>query len=59
MDDFLAEAEAAGIPVTLHVYRPDARVRDWYLRLGFALIGENGLYDLMEWLPASHQEGTA
>jgi ribosomal protein S18 acetylase RimI-like enzyme len=53
MDDFLAEARAAGLAVTLHVYRFDAQVRAWYQRLGFAIVGENGLYDLMEWRPDS------
>lgn len=51
MGDLLAEAQAAGLPITLHVYRLDARVRAWYERLGFALVGENGMYDLLEWHP--------
>jgi ribosomal protein S18 acetylase RimI-like enzyme len=53
MADLLAEAQAAGLPVTLHVYRLDEGVRAWYQRLGFAIVGENGMYDLLEWLPGS------
>jgi ribosomal protein S18 acetylase RimI-like enzyme len=52
MAALLDEARAAGLPVTLHVYRFDHRVRAWYQRLGFALVSESGLYELMEWRPA-------
>ncbi len=44
----MAEAEAAGKPLTIHVekYNPAMRL---YERLGFKPIGETGPYDLMEW----------
>lgn len=50
--DLLAEAEAAGKPLTIHVekYNPAMRL---YQRLGFTPISECGPYDLMEWRPAS------
>lgn len=50
--ELMAEAEAAGKPLTIHVekYNPAMRL---YQRLGFTPIGETGPYDLMEWRPAS------
>ena len=52
LHDLLAEAEAAGKPLTIHVekYNPAMRL---YQRLGFHRIDETGPYDLMEWRPAS------
>jgi ribosomal protein S18 acetylase RimI-like enzyme len=49
--DLLAEGEAAGKPVTIHVeiYNPAMRL---YERLGFRPIEERGPYRLMEWRPA-------
>jgi ribosomal protein S18 acetylase RimI-like enzyme len=46
--DLLAEGEAAGKPVTIHVevYNPAMRL---YERLGFRPIEERGPYLLMEW----------
>jgi ribosomal protein S18 acetylase RimI-like enzyme len=48
--DLLAEGEAAGKPVTIHVevYNPALRL---YERLGFRPIEERGPYLLMEWRP--------
>lgn len=48
--DLLAEAEAAGKPVTIHVeiYNPAMRL---YERLGFRPVEERGPYRLMEWRP--------
>lgn len=50
--DLMAEAEAAGKPLTIHVekYNPAMRL---YQRLGFKAIADRGPYDLMEWRPAS------
>jgi GNAT superfamily N-acetyltransferase len=47
----LAEAEAAGKPVTIHVevFNPAMRL---YERLGFSPIEERGPYRLMEWKPS-------
>jgi ribosomal protein S18 acetylase RimI-like enzyme len=59
--DLLAEGEAAGKPVTIHVevFNPAMRL---YERLGFSPIEERGPYRLMEWKPpqlASPQLNTA
>lgn len=50
LDGLFAEAAAAGKTVTVHVeaYNPARRL---YERLGFAQIGEHGVYHLMEWTP--------
>jgi len=50
--DLLAEGEAAGKPVTIHVevYNPAMRL---YERLGFRPIEERGPYLLMEWRPSA------
>jgi ribosomal protein S18 acetylase RimI-like enzyme len=49
--NLMAEAEAAGKPLTIHVekYNPAMRL---YQRLGFKAIADRGPYDLMEWRPA-------
>jgi ribosomal protein S18 acetylase RimI-like enzyme len=48
--DLLAEGQAAGKPVTIHVeiYNPAMRL---YGRLGFRPIEERGPYRLLEWRP--------
>jgi GNAT superfamily N-acetyltransferase len=48
LHELMAEAEAAGKPLTIHVekYNPAMRL---YLRLGFKSIDDRGPYDLMEW----------
>lgn len=50
LDGILAEAAAAGIPVTLYVeaHNPARRLYD---RLGFVLMEEGDVYDLLEWRP--------
>lgn len=50
--ELMAEAEAAGKPLTIHVekYNPAMKL---YLRLGFRSIADRGPYDLMEWRPGS------
>jgi ribosomal protein S18 acetylase RimI-like enzyme len=49
--ELMAEAEAAGKPLTIHVekYNPAMRL---YHRLGFKPIADRGPYDLLEWRPA-------
>jgi len=51
LHDLLAEGEAAGKPVTIHVeiYNPAMRL---YERLGFQPVEERGPYRLMKWSPA-------
>ena len=48
--DLLAEGEASGKPVTIHVevYNPAMRL---YEQLGFRPVEERGPYRLMEWRP--------
>jgi GNAT superfamily N-acetyltransferase len=46
----LAEAATAGKPVRLHVEKFN-RVRAFYVRLGFTLVEDRGVYDFMEWWP--------
>lgn len=52
LQELMAEAEAAGKPLTIHVekYNPAMRL---YQRLGFKSIADRGPYDLMEWRPDS------
>ncbi|MEZ5333123.1 MAG: GNAT family N-acetyltransferase [Thermoanaerobaculia bacterium] len=47
----LAEAEASGLPVRIHVERRNPAL-DLYLRLGFRAVEHGGVYDLLEWRPA-------
>lgn len=50
--DLLAEGEATGKPVTIHVeiYNPAMRL---YQRLGFRPIEDRGVYHLLEWRPSA------
>jgi ribosomal protein S18 acetylase RimI-like enzyme len=50
--ELLAEGEAAGKPVTIHVeiYNPAMRL---YERLGFRPIEDRGPYRLLEWRPSA------
>jgi ribosomal protein S18 acetylase RimI-like enzyme len=50
--DLLAEGEASGKPVSIHVeiYNPAMRL---YERLGFRAIEDRGVYRLMQWSPPS------
>ncbi len=45
-----AEAAAAGKPVRIHVEKFNPALR-LYQRLGFAVVGDQGVYWLMEWTP--------
>jgi ribosomal protein S18 acetylase RimI-like enzyme len=46
----LDEAKQTGKPVRIHVEKFNRALR-FYQRLGFATIGETGVYDEMEWSP--------
>ena len=50
--ELLSEAAAAGKPVTIHVEKNN-RAKSLYHRLGFREIEDQGVYDLMEWRPAT------
>lgn len=49
--ELLAEAAAAGLPVTIHVERFN-RALGWYERLGFRQVEDRGVYLFMEWRAA-------
>lgn len=53
MRGLIGEAERAGLPVTLYVYRFDARVVAWYERLGFVAQGDTGMHIFMQRVPAA------
>ncbi len=38
--DFLHEADARGLPATLHVLKTNGRARQFYERLGFAIVAD-------------------
>jgi len=46
----LVKASAAGKPVSLHVLRYNRAVQ-LYTRLGFSMVGEDGMYFRMKWTP--------
>lgn len=48
--DLMAEAEASGKPLTIHVEKFNPAM-NLYRRLGFQPIEDRGPYDLMEWRP--------
>lgn len=50
MGEILAEGRQAGLPVTIHVERTNP-ARRLYDRLGFRLVEEGEVYDLLERLP--------
>jgi len=50
MEDVLAEGRQAGLPVRIHVERTNP-ARRLYDRLGFCLVEEGEVYDLLEGLP--------
>lgn len=50
MTRLLADAAELGLPVRLHV-DPYGTARRLYLRLGFASVSSDGVYELMERLP--------
>lgn len=47
-----AEARALGKAVSIHVEKQN-RARSLYQRLGFRVVGDAGVYDLMEWEAAA------
>jgi ribosomal protein S18 acetylase RimI-like enzyme len=50
--DLMDEAAAAGKDVSIHVEKQNPAMR-WYLRLGFAIEEDKGIYDLMRWTHGS------
>lgn len=50
LNDLLAEARAAGLPVRIHVEQNNPAL-GLYHRLGFRRIADKGVYFLMEWTP--------
>jgi len=50
LNEILAEGQAHGLPVTIHVERFNPALR-LYERLGFRLLEDKGVYCLMEWTP--------
>ena len=56
LKEVLAEGQAAGLPVRIHVERYNPAMH-LYQRLGFQQIGDEGVYYLMEWSPNSPGHG--
>lgn len=56
VDALLAEARLQGVDVTLHVER-DNPARDFYLRRGFVLDEDRGVYHFMRWPAAGSPAG--
>jgi len=54
----LAEGEAAGLPVTIHIEQGN-RARRLYERLGFSRVGDAGVYDLYERRSVALREPTS
>ena len=52
LKDLLDEAQAVGLPVKIHVEKFNPAMR-LYQRLGFQALEDQGVYQLMEWRPAS------
>lgn len=51
-ENLLAEAADSGLPVRIHVEKENPAMR-LYRRLGFEPIEDRGVYQLMQWSPAS------
>lgn len=51
LQDLQAEGEAAGRPVRLHVLVANDRARGLYRRLGFHMVGGDGVRLALEWSP--------
>lgn len=47
--DLISHAGTSGKPVSLHVARTNPGARRLYLRLGFRPVGDDGMYEAMEW----------
>ncbi|MFO7180606.1 MAG: GNAT family N-acetyltransferase [Pseudomonadota bacterium] len=56
LSSLIAEAEARGVPVRIHVERQN-RARSLYQRLGFTRSGGDEIYELMECPPSSRAGG--
>jgi ribosomal protein S18 acetylase RimI-like enzyme len=52
----LAEGQASGLPVTIHV-EANNRALALYRRLGFRHVDSNGVYYLMRWTPDTGEAG--
>jgi ribosomal protein S18 acetylase RimI-like enzyme len=52
MRDVMAEGAATASAVTLYVEAFN-RAHGLYTRLGFGMVGEHGVYELLEWRPSS------
>lgn len=52
LGDVLAEAGASGRKVVIHVEQNN-RARELYLRLGFVVVEDVGVYHRLEWTPAA------
>lgn len=52
LSDLMAESQAAGKPLTIHVeiYNPAMNL---YKRLGFTTLEDRGVYHLLEWRPSA------
>ncbi len=50
LEDLLEEGQHTGLPVRIHVEKNNPAMR-LYIRLGFRQIEDQGVYDLMEWVP--------
>jgi ribosomal protein S18 acetylase RimI-like enzyme len=52
LSDLMAESQATGKPLTIHVeiYNPAMRL---YQRLGFMTLEDRGVYHLLEWRPSA------
>ena len=50
----MAEASAARVALRHSVDKANPDARRFYERLGFAVIDDWGMYELMEWLPPGH-----
>jgi ribosomal protein S18 acetylase RimI-like enzyme len=51
----LVEASAAGLPVNIHVERNNPALQ-WYERLGFVHVSDQGIYCFMRWSPEPGKE---
>lgn len=51
----LTEANASGLPVSIHVECNNPALQ-WYERLGFVRVSDQGIYYFMRWSPASMTE---
>ena len=52
LQDLLQEAQSKTLPVRIHVEKNNPAMR-LYIRLGFAPVEDQGVYELMEWKPTS------